>query len=85
MLADAFHQGVTCGLVVTTLDVEVTEEEFEDEWGDDGDPCLQKIDECGVGAELLQDVDWKFALEYQATCGLPSGKMTAPQPLSTER
>ena len=50
MLANAFDQGVTCGLVVATLDVEVTEERLEDEWGDDGDPCLEKVDECGVGA-----------------------------------
>ena len=41
---------MTCGLVVATLDVEVTEERLEDEWGDDGDPCLQKFQECGVGA-----------------------------------
>ena len=66
MLANALDQGVSCGFVVTALDVEVTEERLKDERCDDGNPCLQKVEACGVEAELFQDVDrpgnlsWKY-------------------------
>ena len=63
MLANALDQGVSRGFVVAALDVEVTEERLKDERCDDGNPCLKKGDECGVGAELFQDVDRQLALE----------------------
>ena len=63
MRANALDQGVSCGFVVAALDVEVTEERLKDERCDDGNPCLKKVDERCVGAELFQDVDRQLALE----------------------
>ena len=67
-----------CGFVVTALDVEVTEERFEEEGCDDGNPGLEKIDEGSVGAELLQDVDWKLALKVPSHSRVAVGKDDPP-------
>ena len=69
MLTNTLDQGVACGFVVTALDVKVTEERLEDEGYDDCNPGFEKIDESSVGAELLQDVDWKLALKVPSHSG----------------
>ena len=43
-------------LVVAALDVAGAQDGLTDQRCDNGDPRFQKVDEGGVGAELLQDL-----------------------------
>ena len=83
MFPHALNDGVPGSLIVATLDVEVAQQRLEDQAGQERNPCLQQIDECGVGAELFEDFlgsrPWKNHTRWDS----PSGKMTAPNPLST--
>ena len=74
VFAHTLDQGVTCGLVVATLDVEATEERLEDERGDDGYPGFQKVHTGCVGAELFEDVDRQLALEVPGFLWVAVGK-----------
>ena len=82
MFPDALDDGVPGRLIVTALDVEVAQQGLEDQGGQQGHPRLQQVDECGVGAELKEDLFGEASLEEPCSIDLSWGKMTAPKPLS---
>ena len=63
MLPDPFDDGVSSGLIVAALDVEVVEQRFEDQWCQEGHPCFQQVDEGRVGAELFEDLFGEASLK----------------------
>ena len=69
MFPHALNDGVPGSLIVATLDVEVAQQRLEDQGGQERNPCLQQIDECGVGAELFEDFLGESTLEEPYTLG----------------
>ena len=55
MFTDPFDDGVSGGLIVAALDVEVIEQGLEDQWCYEGHPSFQQVDKGCVGAELFED------------------------------
>ena len=73
MFPDPFDDGMSGGLIVAALYVEVVEQGLEDQRCQEGHPSFQQVDERRVGAELLEDLLGKA----------PGGNNTAaPNPLS---
>ena len=58
MFSYSCNEGVSGCLVVAALDVEGAQDGLTDQRCDNGEPRFQKVDEGGVGAELLQDLLW---------------------------
>ena len=67
----------------SALDVEVAQERFANQRGDNGDPGLQQVYEGCVGAELLKDLLGEPSLKIPSPAVSPVGKITTPQPFST--
>ena len=69
---DPFDDGMSGGLIVAALYVEVVEQGLEGQRCQEGHPSFQQVDERRVEAELLEDLLRKA----------PGGNNTAPNPLS---
>ena len=74
MLPDTLDDSVSSRLIVTALDVEVTQQGLEDQGGQQGNPRLQQVDERSVGAELLEDLFGEASLKEPCSIGFPRGE-----------